>query len=149
MLRFLYCFMALSGATFVAGCTGAQAGVGLPRAVIYHDYTVPLGVNVDPERPWMTNTDPNLPVAKASTHSVSLNVPGVPPPLGYAARALSVGWGEMDLDEFTDKGNLERVAWADARHVSILGIYNKLTINAYGPPGVEPNQGAVPEVAGN
>lgn len=116
-----------SAAIGLSGCLDARAGVGMPRAAIYQNVVVPLRVNVDEEKPWETNTSPGLDMATATTHSIVPNIPGVP-----GGQALSVGWGNMAIDRFVERGELEQVHYADAQHLSILGLYNRLTIRAYG-----------------
>jgi len=132
----------------VAACSpvSMKAGVGLPPAMLYEDATVPLTVNVDKERPWRTNTDPSLPSSRVSTRQVQLNLPFIAP--GPSDDLVSVGWGSMSIDDILAQGDLERVTYADARKLTILGIYHQLTIIAYGPAKGSEETGPPPGVTG-
>jgi hypothetical protein len=132
---------ALAAATLAfAGCspTGQRAGVGFAPALIYKDYTSPVGGargggGRGPGGP----PPPPIPRSqlvshKVIAHQVGLNIPFLGPPgLG---RALSVGWGNASLETAFETGGLSEVSFADAREFSILGIYDRMEITVYGPP---------------
>lgn len=141
-------FLILLGAP-LAGCS--RSGVGLPRAMIYENTTVPLTA----KRPPRTDPSGGLPMPDAfNTTTVDAGMVNLPSmffapfidtPAGIGALTFGagyVGWGDIGTAKTLEQGAMEEVTFADLHVFSILRIYTRTRVIAHGPPlGTQPAGG--------
>jgi hypothetical protein len=116
----------------LAGCTNARVGVGTPEAAIYKNVTVPLNAGIDRRTGDPMVIPETLAVGTSSGYALDFSIPGL-----EFTRPISIGWGNMSLEKALANGNLERVSYADGQEITILRIFKKARIIAYGPLAAE------------
>lgn len=126
-------FAALAAVAGVAvvgtACTDARVGVGLPRAVIYQNTTVPMKLERNREGPpGPIPIPPDLQVGTCTAYALDFSVPTL-----EFTRPLSVGWGDMSLEAALADGNLSHMVYADAQQLVILGIFKRARVIVHGP----------------
>jgi len=146
--------LSLVGAALVlSGCT--RWGIGKPPALVYQNTTTPMWLVRSPDGPPQrvggaptanlesterpSFMDPltlpaNAVVGRSRAFKIGAQIPGIP----ASSRILSVGWGNASLEKAIEDGGLERLTFADAQEIEILGIFHKVVMHAYGPPRAEP-----------
>jgi len=108
------------------GCSplGSRAGVSIP-GYLFKNTITPLNVSRPPRDASGTIIPAGLVAAKVTTYQVIM-------PFTYSI--VSIGWGDMSRRAALEEGRLEEVIYADAQTTQILGIFEKVTIQAYGKP---------------
>lgn len=146
--------LSLAGAALIfSGCT--RWGIGKPPALVYQNTTTPMWLVRSPDGPPQrvgapptesldgaarpSFMDPltlpeNAVVGRSRAFKLGAQIPGIP----ASSRILSVGWGNASLEKAIEDGELERLTFADAQEIEILGIFHKVVMHAYGPPRPEP-----------
>ncbi len=124
-------------AAVLGGC--AVGAVDLPPAILYDDCTVPLVVRTKEAEDGVA-IPADLVRGVSRAYRVAPSLPGIP-----GGFALSVGWGEMALQEAMENGGLAEVTYADARNQSyVFGVYKCSRVIAYGPPKQAPPAASPP-----
>ncbi len=123
--------MALAALAFapllLGGCE--RTGIGLPMAMIYENTTTPFRVrprSQGPPKPLIITDD--LKETRVRSYRLAANIPGIP----ASSRILSVGWGNISGERAIREGEFRDVVYADAQTISVLGLYTKTVIKAYG-----------------
>ena len=106
----------MAGAMVVAGSGCYTAPFKPPLGVVFTQVKAPLMVN-----------QKHTPVAQASG-SVSSSCVRIPNPWV----PLSVAWEDCSVDKAAKAGGITDVHYADYEFFSVLGIYNRMTVTAYG-----------------
>jgi len=108
----------------LSGCT--RVTVNFPDGSLYGNSTVPVTI-----KDAMKISDPvqvpqNLAVGRSTSYRVGMALPS-------PWAVLSVGWGDMSMQAAQENGNLAEVTYADAKRLTILFLFRKTTLIAYGP----------------
>ncbi|MDX2177361.1 MAG: hypothetical protein SF028_12925 [Candidatus Sumerlaeia bacterium] len=133
-MRTLAVPLALAAACLAAGCTSARVGVGTPMGIIYKDVVAPMSLERKrgPEAGQPVAIPPVLVDGVSTGYALDLSIPGL-----EFTRPFSIGWGDMSLERAMREGGLERVVYADGRETTILRIFQRARVVAYGPPALE------------
>lgn len=114
----------------------SRFGISQPRAILYQNTITPLTM----KRPAFGAPGVEIPEGMVETRihagqvELSSPIPTVGPPF---LRALSAGWGDIGTEKTLRVGGIGEVVYADAHVVSILGVYTRTTVIAWGLPVVE------------
>jgi len=120
-LRRLLSALALAaGVAALVGC-GARMGVAPVRGMLYTRYRAPMFLRS--EEPGGVARPANLKVGTATAWNL------VAP---RTSDTLSGGWGDVSLVAAARNGGITKISYADYEMLSILGIYNRATVYAYG-----------------
>lgn len=115
----------------LSGCS--RFGVSQPRALIYQNTVTPLTMKRPAFGSPGVEIPANLEEARLHAHQVELDSPI--PTLGlFWMKALSVGWGDIGTERTLQVGGFDEVVYADAHIFSILGVYTRSTVIAWGVP---------------
>jgi hypothetical protein len=114
------CMLGLMAGTLVGlggGCYTAPFKP--PQGVIFTQVKAPLMVN-----------QKHTPVAQTSgrVESSCIRIPNPWVP-------LSVAWDDCSIGKAAKAGGITNVYYADYEYFSVLGIYNRMTVTAYGDKG--------------
>ena len=128
----------------LGGCNPANARVGVSTgpAFLYKNVETPMtvrrGERGGPPQPLIIPAD--LRKGEATFYCISpLSLPpGTGPLLPGMPDPLGVGWGDGSMEKAMENGEIGEVLYADARELSILRIFTKITIKAYGTPQGSP-----------
>jgi hypothetical protein len=144
-LRAIFLLLVVVG---LVGCQGARVGVGMPRALLYQNTTVPFTVKRDrgpgPTQPLVI--PPNVSKGESTFYGISINIPGLTSAFFIPVPTLdpfSVGWGDGSLEKAMEQGDIGEVLYGDADHLVILnGLWTRVRVRVYGlktadmpPPG--------------
>jgi len=103
---------ALLAVLLTAGCAFWRAPVVPPAGLLFTQYRAPLTPQVS-----------GVPVAKkVGTHSTSY----------FAYFLYSFAWDDASIEAAARQGGLSKVYYADYEVLSVLGIYARFTVRAYG-----------------
>jgi hypothetical protein len=124
--------LALSGVVISSGCTRSNVGVSQPQAFLYRNTITPLTIARDRRNMNQSIEIPdNLIEGKATTYGINLNPPVVGLPIGGDT---GPAFGNIGLERIFRESGMAKLSYADAHVISILGMFEKVTIHAYGPP---------------
>lgn len=103
---------------FLQGCVSPPVAPFRPSTgVIYTDIKAPLSINKE-------QTKVSQIEGRASTTHVAIYY-------------FSFAWDDADLRTALRNGLLEKAAYADYEWESVLGVFGRLTVHAYGVPSSE------------
>jgi hypothetical protein len=139
----------LLAGSLLAGCQSARAGVGVPRAMIYKNVTVPFTLKRQrgPMEGQGLVIPPGLQSGSSRWYYIGLPIDQVGiGPSAPGLTPLSVGWGDGSLEKSMADGKIKEVIYGDAQHIEVLGIFNKVVMTVYGEPEGTPDP-APPEAA--
>ncbi|MFA5206836.1 MAG: TRL domain-containing protein [Lentisphaeria bacterium] len=111
------CLAGLTAAALLAVCGGCYtAPFKPPQGVVFTQVKAPLMIN-----------QKHTPVATASgsVESSCIRIPNPWVP-------LSVAWDDCSVENAAKAGGITNVHYADYEFLSVLGIYNRMTVTAYG-----------------
>lgn len=119
-------------ASLASGCspTSSRMGVAPPPGWLIHAYKAPMGARPGPRG--VILREENMKVGRASAANFVFPLSRAAAVLPYDGNSVSVGWGNVSLEKAMENGNLTSVAWSDYKELSILRIYTRVEIIAYG-----------------
>jgi len=111
-------FLVTAGAAatlFLAGCISMRAPVQPPTGLLFTSYKAPLSVNYDATQ-----------VCEKHGEASTLCVRDV------FITGLTVAWDKAGLDDAARAGGLTTIEYADYEYLSVLGVFGKFKVIAYG-----------------
>jgi len=117
MMRFALLLCLLVGTTLGAGCAQVRMPVVPPQGLIYTNVKAPATIDTQ------LNVDRSeLTVGTGEAHYL----------LEFLITRIGFAWGETSISSVARGAGIDTVHYADYEVMSILGIYQKFTLNVYG-----------------